>query len=118
MNIRPIRTDADHQAALRRIETLWGAVDGSPDGDELDVLATVVEAYEDAHFHFPETSPVDVIRAVMEERGLSQADLARVVGSRSRASEILNRKRALSVDHIRAIRQAWRVPADALIGSD
>jgi len=115
MDIRPLRSDSDHQDALRRSEALWGAPVGSWEGDELDILTTLVEAYEEANFRFPAAEPVAVIRAVMDEHGYSQADLGQVLGSRSRASEILNRKRALSTEHIRAIRRAWRVPADALI---
>jgi HTH-type transcriptional regulator/antitoxin HigA len=115
VNIHPIRSDADHHEALGRIEALWGAKAGTPEGDELEVLVTLVEAYEESRFQFPPADSVDVLRAVMEERGLGQSDFAKLIGSRSRASEILNRKRALSLDQIRAIRTAWRIPADALI---
>lgn len=116
MDIRPIRTDEDHSTALREIERLWGAVPGSPEGDVLDVLATLVDRYEEERFPLPAADPVDVITEVMEARGYTRGDLARVLGSQSRATEILNRTRTLSLDHIRRVSRAWRVPAEALLG--
>ena len=116
MDIRPIRTDDDHMAALRQIEHLWGAAPGSPEGDVLDVLATLVERYEEERFPLPVVDPVDVIIEVMEARGYTRGDLAQVLGSQSRATEILNRTRTLSLDHIRRVSRSWRVPAEALLG--
>ncbi len=115
--IRPIRCEADYDAALREIEALLEtAAPESPDEDRLDVLATLVSAYEDMHYTLQnDVAPIDVLKTVMEDRGYSQADLARVIGSRSRASEILGGKRGLSVEHIRSLREAWGIPADALI---
>jgi HTH-type transcriptional regulator / antitoxin HigA len=116
MHIRPIRTDADHAVALREIERLWGAEPGTPEGDALDVLATLVDRYEDERFTLPEADPVKVIEAYMANNGLSRKDLAEVLGSQSRATEVLAHRRALSIEHIRRIHGAWKIPAELLIG--
>src|SRR5215203_119431 len=113
-HIRPIRTDGDYQAALREIERLFGAEPGSDNADRLEVLATLVTAYE-ARRHGPGgPDPVEVLRLTMEGQGRSQADLATLLGSRSRASEILGRRRALSSDMIEKISRAWSIPQAAL----
>jgi HTH-type transcriptional regulator/antitoxin HigA len=114
MHIRPIRTDADHEAALRRIEGLWGADEGTETGDELDVLVTLVEAYESARWPIAPLDPVDAIEAAMAMNGHSRADLAALLGQ-SRATEILGRKRALTLPMIRKIARAWRVPEKVLV---
>lgn len=116
MDIRPIRTDEDHEAALREIETLWGAPLGTPEGDRLDVLATLVEAYEEKRWPAPKADPVDMLKFTMEQNGYSQTDLAGLLGSRARASEILNRKRSMTLNQIRVISRAWRIPVALLIG--
>jgi HTH-type transcriptional regulator/antitoxin HigA len=116
--VRPIHNDADHTAALREIERLWGAAPGSPEGDTLDVLATLVERYEEERFPMPAADPVEVIVQHMEERGLSRKDFAAVLGSQSRATEILSHKRPLTIPQIRRIRDNWRIPADLLIGPE
>jgi HTH-type transcriptional regulator / antitoxin HigA len=116
MDIRPIRNDEDHVAALREIERLWGAAAGTDDGDKLDILATLVEKYEENHWPIVETSdPVDLLNYAIEELGHSQAELAELLGSRSRASEILGRRRPLTVEMIHKISQAWKIPADLLV---
>ena len=114
MDIRPIRSDADHAEALAEIERLWGAPLGTPEGDKLDVLATLVEAYETAHFPVPSADPVEILHFAIEDMGRSQAELAELLGSRSRASEILNRRRYLTLDQIRLISEAWRLPISVL----
>lgn len=114
MDITPIKTDADHEAALREIESLWGAADGTADGDRLDILATLVEAYEDRRWPVPAMDPVDAIKAAMEHEGLTHADLATLIG-KSRASEILNRKRTLTLPMIRKIACHWHVPERLLV---
>jgi HTH-type transcriptional regulator/antitoxin HigA len=116
MEIRPIRTQADHAAALRRIDSLIGAEAGTPEGDELDVLTMLVENFERRYFAVAAPDPVEFIKNVMEFRGLGQNDLATVLNSRSRASEILSRRRPLTLHQIRLITQAWQLPADSLIG--
>lgn len=118
MDFRPIRTDEDHRAALAAIEKLWGAPAGSPEGDALDVLATLVEAYEERRWPVRSRrrfDPVDVLRYAIDELGHSQADLARIVGSRARASEVLARRRPLTLQMIQKITASWRIPADLLV---
>lgn len=114
MDIRPIRSAEDHAAALRRIEALWGAEPETPEGDELDVLADLVEHYENRHFPITPMEPIDFLAAFMDLTGRTQADLARLFGARSRASEILNRKRALTVEMIHKLATQWGAPAEAL----
>ncbi|HEX8653879.1 MAG TPA: transcriptional regulator [Allosphingosinicella sp.] len=114
MDIRPIKTDADHRAALREIETLWGATEGTPEGDRLEILATLVEAYEERRWPVEELDPIEAIEAAMAHEGRSRADLARVIGQ-SRATEILQRKRPLTLPMIRKIAAAWRVPERLLV---
>jgi HTH-type transcriptional regulator/antitoxin HigA len=116
MEIRPIRNDEDHVEALREIERLWGAAAGTEDGDKLDILATLVEKYEESHWPIMDTSdPVDLLNYAIDELGHSQAELAELLGSRSRASEILSRRRPLTVEMIHKISQAWKIPADLLV---
>lgn len=114
MKIRPIRTDDDHHAALREIEVLWGAAEGSDDGDRLDVLATLVEAYEEKRWPIAELDPVEAIEAAMEHEGRSRADLAALIGE-SRATEILKRQRPLTLPMIRKIATHWHVPERILV---
>ena len=116
MEIRPIRNDDDHAAALREIEKLWGAAAGTEEGDKLDILATLVEKYEEARWPSIDASdPIDLLLFAINELGHSQAELAELLGSRSRASEVLNRRRPLTVEMIRKISEAWKIPADLLI---
>lgn len=115
MDIRPIRSDDDHAEALAEIERLWGAPVGSPDGEKLDVLATLVEAYEEKRWPIGGADPVEVLNYAINELGHSQAELAELLGSRPRASEILSRDRALTVDMIHKISTKWHIPADVLV---
>jgi HTH-type transcriptional regulator/antitoxin HigA len=115
MDIRPIRTEADYDAAVREVERLWGAPEGTPQGDALEVLITLIDSYEIEHFAMPPVSAIELLKEFMANRGLTQADLGRVLGSRSRASDLLAGRRKLSLDHIRRLHQAWRVPAEALL---
>ena len=115
MDIRPIRNDADHEAALREIDRLWGAPDDSPDTDRLDVLATLVEAYEKDRWPIEtKKDPVELLRHLVDEAGHTQQELADIIGSRPRASEILARKRALTIDMIDKISKAWSIPVALL----
>jgi HTH-type transcriptional regulator/antitoxin HigA len=118
MDIRPIRTDEDHRAALAAIEACWGAPEGSAEGDKLEVLVALVESYEARRWpieHAERFDPIDVLRYAIDELGHSQAELADLLGSRSRASEVLARRRALTVDMIHKISEAWKLPADLLV---
>jgi HTH-type transcriptional regulator/antitoxin HigA len=115
MNVKPIRTKKNHEAALKRIEKLMGAKAGAPAGDELDVLVTLVESYEEKHYPIGNPDPVEAIRHRMEALGMDRKDLEPILGSRSRVSEILNRKRKLSIDMIRNLHECMGIPASALI---
>lgn len=115
MEIRPIRTKADYAATMKRIDHLFDATPGTPQGDELEVLTLLVENYERQHYPVEAPDPVEFIKNVMEFRGLGQNELAVVLNSRSRASEVLSRRRPLTLCQIRKISAAWRLPADSLI---
>jgi len=118
MDIRPIRTDQDHRAALAAIEACWGAPEGTEEGDKLDVLLALVEIYEAKRWpiEIDETfDPIDVLRYAIDELGHTQAELAELLGSRSRASEVLSRRRALTVEMIHKVGEAWKIPADLLV---
>jgi antitoxin component HigA of HigAB toxin-antitoxin module len=118
MDIWPIRTDEDHRAALAAIEACWGAPDGTEESDKLDVLLALVELYEAKRWpiEIAETfDPIDVLQYAIDELGHSQAELAELLGSRSRASEVLSRRRALTVEMIHKIGEGWKIPADLLV---
>jgi HTH-type transcriptional regulator/antitoxin HigA len=115
MNIKPIRTEADYETALEEIERLWGAVYGSPEGDKLDVLVTLVEAYEEKYHPIPPPDPIEAILHHIESQGLSRRELEPYIGSRARVSEILNRKRPLTLNMIRKLKSGLGISADVLI---
>ncbi|ANK83369.1 MAG: hypothetical protein TEF_08535 [Rhizobiales bacterium NRL2] len=114
--VRPIRDDADYDAALARIDCLMDATDGSPERDELDVLTTLVEVYEDEHYPIDLPTPIEAIQFRMEQANLSQADLVPYFGSRAKVSEVLSGKRTLTLKMIRALNTHLGIPADVLIG--
>ena len=117
MEIKPIRSDIDHEAALKEIETLMDAQPGTPEGDRLDVLVTLVEAYESKHFPIPEPDdPVEVLEYYIESRGLSRSDLTEYLGSKERVSEFFSRKRGLSLEMIRRLHAGLGIPAELLLG--
>ena len=118
MEIRPIRSDKDHRAALAEINACWGAPEGTEEGDRLDVLLALVEIYEAKRWPIDidkSFDAIDVLNYAIEEFGHTQAELAELLDSRSRASEILSRRRALTVDMIHKISEAWKIPADLLV---
>jgi len=118
MDIRPIRTDEDHRAALATIEACWGAPEGTEEGDKLDVLSALVEIYEAKRWPIEASAsfdPIDVLHYALAELGHTQVDLAELLGSRSRASEILARRRPLTVEMIHKISEAWKIPAELLV---
>jgi HTH-type transcriptional regulator/antitoxin HigA len=115
MDIRPIKTETDYQAALDEIDRLFDATSDTPEGDRLEVLATLVEAYEDRHYAIPLPDPVVAIEYYMASRGLSRRDLEPHIGNRGRVSEILNRKRPLSIEMIRRLHAGLGISAEVLI---
>ena len=116
MEIKPIRNEADYDAALKEIDGLMGTASNTPDDDALEVLATLVEAYEAKRWPIEAPDPISMIEHVMEARGLRQRDLASLIGSQPHASEVLNRRRSLTLPMIRALSREWKLPADTLIG--
>lgn len=118
MSIHPIHDDADHAAALARIDALWGADAGTEAADELEVLVTLVADYESRHHAILPPDPIEAIRFRMEQLGLTRKDLEPMVGSRARVSEVLSGKRPLTLAMVRRLRQGLGVPADVLIGGD
>ena len=115
MEISPIKTKTNYETALKEIEQLFQAEPGTLEGDRLEVLTILVEAYEDQHYNLPLPDPIDAIFYHMESRGLSRRDLEPYIGSRARVSEVLNRKRPLSLDMIRRLSTGLGIPAKVLI---
>jgi len=115
MEIKPIRSEADYEEALAEIERLWGALKGTADGDRLDVLTTLVEAYENKHFPMEPPDPIEAIRFRLEQQGLDHRALVGVIGGRSRVYEVMHRKRALSLEMIRRLNKSLGIPAEVLI---
>ncbi|MFL5087045.1 MAG: type II toxin-antitoxin system HigA family antitoxin [Xanthobacteraceae bacterium] len=114
-NVKPIRTAKDYEAALKDVERLWGAKSGTPEGDRLDVLATLIDAYEAAQFPLDPPDPIEAIRFRMEQQGLTRKDLEPLIGTRTRVAEVLNRKRNLSIAMIRRLRAQLGISAEVLI---
>jgi HTH-type transcriptional regulator/antitoxin HigA len=115
MEIKPIKTEKDYNQALKRLETIFDAKKGSPEGDELEVLGILVDQYENEHFPIGLPDPIEAIKFRMEQMGYNQTDLANIVGLKSRASEILNKKRKLSLEMIRQLHDRLNIPTDVLI---
>ena len=114
-NVKPIRTEKDYDAALKDVERLWGAKNGTPDGDRLDVLATLIEAYEDKQYPMDPPDPIEAIKFRMEQQGLTRKDLEPLIGTRTRVAEILNRRRGLSIEMIRRLHKSLGISAEVLI---
>ena len=115
MRMKPIKCDADYDAALTAIDGLMGAAQDTPEGDELEVLVTLVQAYEAERWPIEAPDPISLIEHFMEARGLRQRDFAALIGSQPRASEVLNRHRPLTLSMIRALSSKWNLPADVLV---
>jgi HTH-type transcriptional regulator / antitoxin HigA len=115
MQIRPIKTKADHRAALKDIERLMSAKAGTPDGDRLEVLITLVDHYESQHEAIEPPDPIDALLYHMESRDLTRRDLEPFLGSRARVAEVLNRRRPLTIDMIRKLHEGLGISADVLI---
>lgn len=115
MNVKPIKTEQDYIQALERLEVIFDAKSGSKEGDELEILGILLEKYENENFPIDLPNPIEAIKFRMEQLNYSQNDLAEVIGLKSRASEILNKKRKLSLDMIRKLNDKLHIPSDVLI---
>jgi HTH-type transcriptional regulator/antitoxin HigA len=116
MEIRPIKTEADYDAALAEIDQLWGAEEGTAEGDRLDVLLVLVDNYEAQHHPIAPPDPIEAIKFRMEQMNLTRKDLEPIIGSRARVSEIINRRRPLSLPMIRRLHESLHIPLECLIG--
>lgn len=115
MKLKPIKTEQDYFEALEQLELIFDANPGTKEGDELEILAILLEEYENKHFPIELPDPIEAIKFRMEQLNYSQNDLAEVIGLKSRASEILNKKRKLSLEMIRKLTEKWHIPSDVLI---
>jgi HTH-type transcriptional regulator / antitoxin HigA len=113
--VKPIRSEADYEKALTEVERLWGARSGTPEGDRLDVLATLIDAYESAHHPIDPPDPIEAIKFRMEQQGLTRKDLEGILGTRTRVAEVLNRRRGLSINMIRRLHDKLGISAEVLI---
>jgi HTH-type transcriptional regulator/antitoxin HigA len=115
INLKPIHSEDDYRQAMQMLGLLWGAAEGSPESDQLDILATLIEKYEEENFPMDLPDPVDAILFRMEQQGLSRRDLEPMLGTRNRVSEVLNRRRGMSIEMIRALHEGLKIPAEVLI---
>ncbi|MCH8196566.1 MAG: helix-turn-helix domain-containing protein [Proteobacteria bacterium] len=113
--LKPIRSKADYKRALAEVERLWGAKSGTPEGDRLDILATLIDSYETEHDPMDPPDPIEAIKFRMEQQGLSRKDLEPLIGTRTRVAEVLNRKRSLSIGMIRRLHDYLGISAEVLI---
>lgn len=113
--LKPIRSEADYEKSLAEVERLWGAKSGTPEGDRLDVLATLIDAWESRHYPMDPPDPIEAIKFRMEQQGLTRKDLEPMIGTRTRVAEVLNRKRGLSISMIRRLHARLGISADVLI---
>lgn len=116
-DLKPLRSKDDYEEAIAEVDALWGARAGTPEGDRLDILATLIDVYETAHYPMKVPDPVQAIKFRMEQQGLTRKDLEKILGSRTRVSEVLNRRRGLSIEMIRKLHAKLNIPADVLIGA-
>ncbi len=115
MKLKPIKNDRELNRALKRIEELWGAKPDTPRGDELDVLMLFVEKYEDEHYAIPASDPIEAIKFLMEQKNLSRKDLEPYIGTSGRVSEVLSRKRRLTLAMIKKLHEGLKIPYESLI---
>jgi len=115
MKLKPIRNDEDYETALQEIDRLWDATEGTPESDTLEILVTLVEAYEKGRYELPPPDPIQAIEYFMESRGWTRKELEPLIGNRARVSEVLNRKRPLTIEMIRKLEKATAIPASILI---
>ena len=115
MNIKPVKTEEDYNLSIKRIEELWGVSKDSPEGDELDLLITLVESYEMKYNPIPPPDPIEAIKFRMEQMDLTKTDMEQYLGSQSRVSEILNRKRSLTLKMVKSLYKGLKIPAEVLL---
>jgi len=115
MEIKPVKTEQDYNMSIKRIEELWGAKRDTPEGDELDLLCTLVESYEMKHYPIAPPDPIDAIKFRMEQMGMTKADMVKYLGSQSRVSEILNGKRRLTLKMVKSLYKGLKIPAEILL---
>lgn len=115
MEIRPIKSEQDYQASIRRIEELWGVKRDTPEGDEFDLICTLVESFEMKHFPIAPPDPIDAILFRMEQMNMTKTDLAKYLGSQSRVSEVLSGKRNLTLKMVKSLYKGLKIPADILL---
>jgi len=115
VKLKPIHTEDDYKEAMQTLAALWGSPEGSLESDQLDILATLIEKYEEDHFPMDIPDPVDAILFRMEQQGLTRKDLEPMLGTRNRVSEVLNRRRGMSIEMIRALHDRLQIPAEVLI---
>lgn len=116
MNIKPIKTEEDYKLALLRMEAIFHAEEGSPEGDEAEILMLIIEKYEDEYYHIEDPDPIEAIKFMMEQNALKQKDLAAIIGYKSRVSEVLSRKRKLSLEMIRNLHDELNISYESLMG--
>lgn len=114
-DVKPIRSEKDYEAAMAEVESLWGSKSGTAKGDRLDVLATLIEFWEAAHYPMDQPDPIEAIKFRMEQQGLTRKDLEGIIGTRARIAEVLDRKRGLSIAMIRRLNAELHIPAEILI---
>lgn len=115
MNIKPVKTEQDYNNSIKRIEELWGAKKDTADGDELDLLITLVEVYEMKHYPIAPPDPIEAIEFRMEQMGMTKTDMVKYLGSQSRVSEVLNRKRKLTLKMVKSLYKGLKIPAEILL---
>jgi HTH-type transcriptional regulator/antitoxin HigA len=115
MNIKPIKTERDYQKALKRLEVIFDSKPGTKEGDELEILGVLIEKFEDEHYAIEAADPIEAIKFRMEQMGYKQKDLTEAIGSKSHVSEILNRKRRLTIEMIRNLHEQLNIPLQSLI---
>jgi HTH-type transcriptional regulator/antitoxin HigA len=115
MDIHPIKTEEDYELAMARLDVIFHSKEGTSEADELDLLATLIEKYEDEHYPIPLPDPIEAIKFRMEQMGYNQTDLSELLGEKSRASEILNKKRKLTLPMIRLLNESWKIPTEVLV---
>ena len=115
--LKPIKTEKDYKSAMKFVEEHFDAKPGSDEANGLEVLAILVEKYEEEHFPIESPDPVEAIKFRMEQSGFTTADLAKILGGRNRVSEVLNRKRRLTIEKVKLLSSRWKIPAESLLGT-